>query len=88
MNNMNNNKYEILNEKIRSRAQNAPDELRKELYPEKLGQRVMMQAKELRLITIARYEGMSIILKELGADVSKLEATMEDEAKKTLEGKY
>jgi len=80
--------YEVLLEKIKSMADNAPSNLHEELYPKKLGQSVMMQAPELRFSVLAKYEGMGIILKELGADVKKLEDMIELEGQKTVEGKY
>ena len=79
---------EILLEKIKAMADNAPSNLHEELYPKKLGQAIMMQAAELRLSVLAKYEGMSIVLKNLGADVKKLEDMIEEEGKKTVEGKY
>ena len=79
---------EELLEKIQSIAKNAPSKLHDELYPEKLGQAVMMQAAELRLSVLAKYEGIGSILKDLGTDVSKLEVMIEKEGKKTVEGIY
>ncbi len=79
---------EELLEKIQSIAKNAPLNLHDELYPEKLGQAVMMQAAELRLSVLAKYEGIGSILKDLGADVRKLEVMIEEEGKKTVEGIY
>jgi len=79
---------EILLEKIKSMADNAPSNLHEELYPKKLGQAIMMQAAELRLSVLARYEGMSVVLKNLGPDVKKLEDMIESEGQKTVEGKY
>lgn len=75
-------------DKIVLMAQNLPSELHNELYPQKLGERIMMQAPELRLTVLAKYEGMGIILQKLGADISKLESIIEEEGKKTVEGKY
>ncbi len=83
-----NKECEELLEKIQSIAKNAPSNLHDELYPKKLGQAVMMQAAELRLSVLAKYEGIDSILKDLGADVSKLEAMIEEEGKKTVEGIY
>ena len=54
---------EELLEKIQSIAKNAPSKLHDELYPQKLGQRVMMQAPEIRLTVIAKYEGIGNVLK-------------------------
>lgn len=85
---MNDSEYEILIEKINSLARNAPSNLQEELYPKKLGQRAMMLAPDLRLSVLSKYEGISSILKDLGADVSKLEDMVEKEAERTLEGKY
>lgn len=85
---MNDKEYEILLEKIKSMADNAPSNLHEELYPKKLGQAVLMQAPELRLSVLAKYEGMGIVLENLGADVKKLEDMIEEEGKKTVEGKY
>ena len=79
---------EVLMEKINTMARNAPSNLHKELYPDILMQAIMMQAEELRLSVLAIYEGMSIILKDLGADVSKLETMIDEEGKKIVERKY
>ena len=79
---------EELLEKIQSIAKNAPSNLHNELYPDKLGQRAMMQAPELRLTVISRYEGMASILKDLGADTKEIESMAEYETNKTLEGIY
>lgn len=73
-------------DKIGLMAQNLPSELHNELYPQKLGEKVMMQAPELRVL--AKYEGMCTVLQKFGADISKLEAMIEEEGKKTVEGKY
>lgn len=75
-------------DKIELMAQSLPSELYNELYPQKLGERITMQAPELRLAALAKYEGMGIILQKLGADISKLETMIEEEGKKTVEGKY
>jgi hypothetical protein len=83
-----NKECEELLEKIQSIAKNAPSNLHDELYPEKLGQAVMMQAAELRLSVLARYEGIGSILKDLGADIKQLEIMIEEEGDKILKGKY
>lgn len=75
-------------DKIELMAQSLPSELYNELYPQKLGERVMMQAPELRLTVLAKYEGMGIVLQKLGANITKIEAMIEEEGKKTVEGKY
>lgn len=80
--------YEELIEKINTMASNTPSNLQKELYPKMLGEAVMMQSTELRLTVLSKYEGIGITLKELGADISKLEDNIEEELKKTVEGKY
>ena len=77
-----------MKDKIELMAQSLPLELHNELYPQKLGERVMMQAPELRLTVLAKYEGMGIVLQKLGADISKLEVMIEEEGKKVVEGKY
>lgn len=79
---------EELLEKIQSIAKNAPLNLHEELYPEKLGQAVMMQAAELRLSVLAKYEGIGLVLQDLGADVKLLEIMIEEEGDRTLKGKY
>jgi hypothetical protein len=83
-----NHECEELLEKIQSIAKNAPSNLHDELYPKKLGQAVMMQAAELRLSVLAKYEGIGMVLKDLGADVKLLEIMIEEEGDKTLKGKY
>ena len=83
-----NKECEELLEKIQSIAKNASSKLHDELYPQKLGQRVMMQAPELRLTVISKYEGIAFVLKDLGADTKEIDAMVESEANKTLEGKY
>ena len=83
-----NHECEELLEKIQSIAKSAPSNLHDELNPKNLGQAVMMQAAELRLTVISKYEGMAQILKDLGTDVKQLEAMIETEASKILEGKY
>lgn len=75
-------------EKIVLMTKNLPIELHNELYPQKLGERVMAQSPEIRLTILAKYEGMGIILQKLGADITKLEAMIEEEGNKTVEGKY
>lgn len=75
-------------DKIELMAQTLPSELHNELYPHKLGERVMMQSSELRLVVLSKYEGMGIVLQKLGADITKLEAMIEEEGNKTVEGKY
>ena len=80
--------YESLLEKIQSIARNAPSNLHDELYPKKLGQAVMMQAAELRLSVLAKYEGIGLVLQDLGADIKLLEIMIEEEGDKTLKGKY
>jgi hypothetical protein len=77
---------EELLEKIQSIAKNAPSNLHNELYPEKLGQAVMMQAAELRLSVLAKYEGIGLVLKDIGADTNQLEIMIEEEGDKTLKG--
>lgn len=79
---------EALLEKISSIARNAPSNLQEELYPKKLGQSIMMQSPELRFIVLSKYEGMGIVLRDLGADVKQLETMIEEEGRKTQEGKY
>lgn len=79
---------EELLEKIQSIAKNASSNLHDELYPEKLGQAMMMQAPEQRFVVISKYEGMGLVLKDLGADVKLLEIMIEEEGDKTLKGKY
>lgn len=74
--------------KIQSIAKNAPSNLHDELYPEKLGQAVMMQAPEQRFVVISKYEGIGSVLKDLGADIKLLEIMIEEEGDKTLKGKY
>ena len=83
-----NKECEELLEKIQSIAKNASSKLYDELYPQKVGQRVMMQAPEIRLTVISRYGGMALILKDLGADTKEIESMVESEANKILEGKY
>lgn len=78
----------VIMDKIKLLAQNAPSELRAELYPKNLGEKIMMQAPEIRLTVIAKYEGMGIILQKLDADISKLETMIEEEADKTSTGRY
>ena len=79
---------EELLEKIQSIAKNAPSNLHDELYPKKLGQAVMMQAPEQRFVVISKYEGMGLVLQDLGADIKLLEIMIEGEGDKTLKGKY
>lgn len=83
-----NHECEELLEKIQSIAKNAPSNLYDELNPKNLGQAVMMQMPEQRFVVISKYEGMALILKDLGTDVKQLEAMLESEANKILEGKY
>jgi hypothetical protein len=78
---------EELLEKIQSIAKNAPSNLHDELYPEKLGQSIMMQAPEQRFVVISKYEGIGLTLKALGADTTKLEQMIEEEGDKTLKGR-
>lgn len=82
------NECEELLEKIQLIAKNAPSNLHDELYPEKLGQAVMMQAAEQRFVVISKYEGIALILKDLGADIKQLEIMIEEEGDKALKGKY
>lgn len=79
---------EELLEKIQSIAKTAPSKLHDELYPEKLGQAVMMQAPEQRFVVISKYEGIGLVLQDLGADIKLLEIMIEEEGDKTLKGKY
>lgn len=81
-------KCEELLEKINSIARNAPSNLHDELYPKSLGQKVMMQAPELRFTVLSKFEGMGMILKDLGANVDQLETMIDDEGRKTQEGNY
>ena len=83
-----NKECEELLERIQSIAKNASSNLHNELYPDKLGEKIMMQAPELRLTVISKYEGIASILKDLGADTKEIESMAESEANKTLEGKY
>ena len=83
-----NKECEELLERIQSIAKNASSNLHNELYPDKLGEKIMMHAPELRLIVISKYEGIASILKDLGADTKEIESMTESEANKTLEGKY
>ena len=48
----------------------------------------MMQAPEIRLTVIAKYEGIGNVLKELGANVKLLETMIEEEGDKTMKGTY
>ena len=73
------NECEELLEKIQSIAKNAPSNLHDELYPKKLGQAVMMQSPELRLTVISKYEGIGLVLKDLGADIKLLEIMIDEE---------
>ncbi len=83
-----NKECEDLLEKISSLARNASSNLYDELYPNKLGQKIMMQSPELRFVALSKYEGIAIILKDLGADVKQLEDMIETEGKKTQDGNY
>lgn len=80
--------YVELLEKIESIARNAPSNLKEELYPNSLGQKVLMQAPELRFTVLSKYEGMGIILKDLGANIDQLESMIEEEGRKTQDGTY
>lgn len=82
------NEESITMDKINLMAQNLPSELHDELYPKTLGKRVMMQDPDLRITVLAKYEGMGIILQKLGADISKLEAMIEEEGNKIITEKY
>lgn len=83
-----NHECEELLEKIQSIVKNAPSNLHDELYPKKLGQAVMMQSPEQRFVVISKYEGMGLVLQDLGADIKLLEIMIEEEGDKTLKGKY
>jgi hypothetical protein len=83
-----NKECEELLEKIQSIAKNAPSNLHDELYPKKLGQAVMMQSPEQRFVVISKYEGIGLVLKDLGADIKLLEIMIEEEGDKTLKGRY
>jgi hypothetical protein len=48
----------------------------------------MMQAPELRFTVLSKFEGMGMILKDLGANVDQLETMIDDEGRKTQEGNY
>lgn len=81
-------KCEELLEKIESITRNIISNLHEELYPKSLGQKVLMQAPELRFTVLSKYEGMGIILKDLGANTDQLESMIEEEGKKTQDGTY
>ncbi len=81
-------KCEELLEKIDSISRNTISNLHEELYPKSLGQKVLMQAPELRFTVLSKYEGMGIILKDLGANTDQLESMIEEEGRKTQEGTY
>lgn len=79
---MNEEELTILLEKINSIATNIPSDLHDELYPKELGKSVRMMSPELRLIVLAKYEGIALVLEKLGADVSKIENMIDEESKK------
>lgn len=79
---------EKLIEKINLISRDTPSKLQSELYPKNLGDAVMMQALEMRLAVLSKYEGIGSILKDLGADISRLETMIEEEGEKTLTGRY
>lgn len=78
----------VMMDKIRLLAQNTSSELHDELYPKNLGEKIRVRAPEIRLTVIAKYEGMGIVLQKLGADISKLEAMIEEEVDKTSASGY
>lgn len=79
---------EKLIEKINLISRDAQSKLQGELYPKNLGDAVMMQAPEMRLAVLSKYEGIGSILKDLGTDISRLETMIEEEGEKTLTGRY
>lgn len=81
-------KYNMLLEKIKSIARNASSNLHDELYPKKLGQSILMQSLEQRFVVLSKYEGIGLVLKDLGADTKRLEMMIEEEGNKTIKGEY
>lgn len=60
-------------------AKKKAEDLRDELYPKNLGDAAKVKAIEVRLVIIAKYEGMATILRELGANVRKIEEIINEE---------
>lgn len=71
-------------DKINSITKDAPINLHNELYPKTLGKAATMRIPEHRLAVIAKYEGIALVLKELGTDIKDLEILIESEADKTI----
>lgn len=79
---------EELKKKIKEISERSLLEIKKELYPESLGEAVKTRSQEIRFIILTKYGGMILVLKELGADIKDLEAYVYDELQKTYSGKY
>jgi len=60
-------------------AKEKAKDLHDELYPKNLGDAAKVKAIEVRLVIIAKYEGMATILRELGANVRKIEEIINEE---------
>lgn len=61
--------------KLDEMANDAIKELQEELHPEKRG--ITITLPEVHLVTIAKYEGMALVLQRLGADITALEEAIE-----------
>lgn len=83
-----NKECEELLEKIQSIVKISPSNLHDELYPEKLGQAIMMQNPEQRFVVLSKYEGIGLVLKGLGTDTKQLDTMIEKEGDKTIKGEY
>lgn len=75
-------------EKIQSISKNATSNLQEELYPKTLGRSISVRVPEIRLTILSRFEGIALILRDIGANTKELEAMIETETNKTIEGKY
>lgn len=75
-------------EKIQSISKNATSNLQEELYPKTLGRSIALRSPEIRLTILSRFEGIASILRYIGADTKEIEAMIEIEMDKIIEGKY
>lgn len=75
--------HEKSKQKLNQMVERSIINLRQELRPTKLGEMLKIEHPILKLITISRYEGYGIALKELGANITNLETLIETEANKT-----
>lgn len=74
--------FHMLEEKLKMIVKRSITEFHDQLNPNGLGKTAEMLTPEMRLVTIAKFEGRVEVLQELGADITELESKIDEELSK------